>query len=393
MLNTKRVRLPAPASRWNLLPDGVVESVTGLLAQEDVSKLRQVCQEWRMSHGQLVRTVSNRKNGADDADEMCLTVCARLFPNVTALKLKGTTEPKKSGLLNGISGLASLQSLSIRSCGLTDGDVNELCSLSLLRSLSLAGSSDVSEAHVERIFSSMGNLKELDVSRCDFIDDDSLEHLCKLEHLTSLTLADCDEVSDEGLQHVACLRTLETLDLNGCFMISDDGLRHLTELSNLKTLGLKCCDKVTDVGVATVVSSGSKLSSLNLGWCSISNVALTVIASKAAGLQFLNLPWCEQLTDFGIEELTKLRNLKVLNLKGCTSLTSKVTTHLAKIQSLQILNLKLCVQMTRASVEALQKELSGCAVTNLFLNSPEDGSTATESQLDECSSDTTPDCE
>ena len=106
---------------------------------------------------------------------------------------------------------------------------------------------NVSTAFIGRL----PRLRELDLSGCTLISDESLLDLAKLSELRSLRLA-ATSISDAGLQQLAPLRNLETLSIRYC-NVKGVGLVSLAKLPNLKHLDLSG-DEITDRGLESLKS-------------------------------------------------------------------------------------------------------------------------------------------
>ena len=92
-------------------------------------------------------------------------------------------------------------------------------------------------------------LRDLDLTGCQRMTDDSMVHLTLLTSLTRLNLRDCEDVADEGTMFLGSLTALRNLDLGHCNRITDIGLGHLASLTLLTRLILDDLDKITDMGL------------------------------------------------------------------------------------------------------------------------------------------------
>ncbi|MGA2256952.1 MAG: hypothetical protein ABSG53_20055 [Thermoguttaceae bacterium] len=126
--------------------------------------------------------------------------------------------------------------------------------------------------------------------RCD-LNDDRIQHLAGLSHLTSLTILDTPAVTDAGIKNIGSLRLLVGLLLNGTG-VGDAGLKQIGQFPELATLDLSRT-QVTDAGLPAL----NGLSKLQ--WLLLANTAVT---------------------DDGVARLDGLRALRQISLSG-----SKVT--------------------------------------------------------------------
>ena len=115
-----------------------------------------------------------------------------------------------------IGALRHLISLDLH-CKITDEQVNHLCGLPMLASLSLA--------HTQ-------------------VSDDGLACLAESVDLEALYLSDT-MVTNDGLLHVGQMRELQILDVRGT-LVTDQGLKHLGCLDRLRMVMLP---EITDAGV------------------------------------------------------------------------------------------------------------------------------------------------
>lgn len=108
-------------------------------------------------------------------------------------------------------------------------------------------------------------ISRLDVSFCDKIGDQALNHISQgLFHLKSLSLNHC-QITDEGLARIAkSLHDLEVLYIGQCNRITDKGLQSLSEyLVNLNSIDLYGCTQISTIGIETIMKL-PELSRMNL---------------------------------------------------------------------------------------------------------------------------------
>lgn len=123
------------------------------------------------------------------------------------------------------------------------------------------------------LFPGGSTISSLDVSFCDKIGDQALNHISQgLFHLKSLSLNHC-QITDEGLARIAkSLHDLEVLYIGQCNRITDKGLQSLSEyLVNLNAIDLYGCTQISTIGIDTIMKL-PELSRMNLElwlvrWC------------------------------------------------------------------------------------------------------------------------------
>jgi hypothetical protein len=74
------------------------------------------------------------------------------------------------------------------------------------------------------------NCETLDLSNSNITDAD-LKNLAdkKFLHLKSLNLSYCNGITNQGLEHLKVLSSLQSLELSGCEQITDQGIKHLEQ--------------------------------------------------------------------------------------------------------------------------------------------------------------------
>jgi internalin A len=143
--------------------------------------------------------------------------------------------------------LRSLRGVSLLSHpGLTDNQVQRVCSLPGLRSLIFLDCS-ITDARL-KIVARVRGLESLWLSGTA-ITDAGLAELSGLRDLESLSLPSAS-VTDAGLRHLEGIRGLTQLGLLGCAKITDGGLRHREGMKKLRSLDLRGCPRITAEGVA-----------------------------------------------------------------------------------------------------------------------------------------------
>ncbi len=156
---------------------------------------------------------------------------------------------------------------SIKARGLSDDLIPELARFTRLRMLDFQSGSGVADCKVTD--AGLSRLAGLDLPRlqilqlgsCDRLTDAGIEHIARIESLTSLSLYACPGVTDAGLGYIANLDLLEGLDLRGCEGISDAGLDRLAAMQNLKVLRLGGC---TNISLEAVAGLRSRMPGCNV---------------------------------------------------------------------------------------------------------------------------------
>ena len=177
----------------------------------------------------------------------------------------------------------------------------------------------------------MTGLRELDLSQCKTVNNETINVISSLINLENLNLNECSKVSDlSGLER---LPALHTLDASCCFEI-----QRLPLMPNMKTLKMSGCNGVR---------SWTALAGMhNLGFLSLSGCALTdqVLRLLPENVYDLDVGFCRPLTDACLPDITRCSKLKVLNLSGCSNLTH--LNPLGNLQSLIEIKLVFCTGLS-----------------------------------------------
>jgi hypothetical protein len=124
--------------------------------------------------------------------------------------------------------------------------------------------------------------------------DEMLDHVSRIEGITSLELGGSKMLTDDGVRQLARMPQLRHLDLSGT-AITDRALDVLRDLPGLETLSL-AMTHVTDAGIAQL-SAHEQLERVNLSWTHTGDGAIRALASK----QRLHHFWSGNLvTDAGL---------------------------------------------------------------------------------------------
>lgn len=229
---------------------------------------------------------------------------------------------------------ASLTSLDLRDCQLSDTFVDTLLPFKDLRSLRFSGKNGktlIADPGITKLaelknlkvlalddlwvstaaltaLKPLTNLEELYL-RGTLADDESCKVIASFPKLRKLRLART-QVSDVGLESLSTIKTLEELDLSEISVITNAGMDHLAKLTSLKKLNLWRV-QVSDEGILKLATL-TRLESLNLDNSPMSNGGLPVLKNMNS-LVFLHLG-STQLTDAAAPSLFHLKNLKELNI-------------------------------------------------------------------------------
>jgi len=215
--------------------------------------------------------------------------------------------------------------------------------------------------------------REIDLSGCDRVTDNSLSYISKKFSTTQIkvNLAFCNNITQEGIKILAqnC-SSINTLSLHHC-AIGDPALLHIsTYLQTLKSLSLTGCLNISDNGVTKIAQKCQELQYLDISHCkTLTSGSVKAIASSLSNLTHLDLSWCsDSISEGSLQKLSKIHKLLYLGVAD-----SKITDHVlhkimqscSKLTSLDISfcnsvlqsekHLKYLANLTRLNV-------AGCSV-------------------------------
>ena len=169
---------------------------------------------------------------------------------------------------------------------MSDQSLKSLGTCTLLRSLSLAGCSRLTDDGIASL-SSLSLLTELSLQGCARLTGRALPHLGRLTRLVSLDLSTC-----RGITSLAPLHTLAQLErlLLGWTAVTDEDMQHIASCDSLTHLQL-CRTRVGDAGMAALAGRLPLLRQLDLTGCRVSDASSAALASFAR-LSELSLAGC-----------------------------------------------------------------------------------------------------
>lgn len=134
-----------------------------------------------------------------------------------------------------------------------------------------------------------------------------LAELSTLTNMRVLDLSDCDYVDDEGLAAVARMTKLEHLSLGGT-NVTDVGIAHMANLTNLKVLYLPSL--ITDVGLKSLENL-LHLRHLDASSQGVTDLSLPTL-KRFKDLEYLNLDYT-RITDAAVSDLKRaLPNCRIV---------------------------------------------------------------------------------
>uniref|UniRef100_A0A7S1YTP9 Uncharacterized protein n=1 Tax=Ditylum brightwellii TaxID=49249 RepID=A0A7S1YTP9_9STRA len=160
-------------------------------------------------------------------------------------------------------------------------------------------------------------LQQLDLSQCDLITDEGVEHLHDLQFIEELSLGWCRSITDCGIGILSSQpfrkQNLRILRLARC-SITDIGIGHVGKLSNLEELDLNGCSSVGSVALGLTLAKLMKLTMLDVSYCP--GIIRSSWQGKIKALKSLELCY-SGVRDAHLSRLMDLPSLEELNLDSC----------------------------------------------------------------------------
>ena len=224
--------------------------------------------------------------------------------------------------------------------GLTDKGVQCL-SLAFPRLLRLSlRDRKVNAPLLASLCSHFTQIKQLDLTDCNELNEGSFFPLAKMTTLEELNLQYC-KIGNAELKQIGvnCL-ALKKLDCSLCTNLNDSGFLVLSNCVSLQDLNLTRT-AISDVGVQAITFHCTQLQSLKLSQCSnLSNDGF--IGWQCKELQKIDLRKTS-IGDTGIMELVSCcQNLESVNLTSCGKITDEGCSELLKLNKLRHVSLAQC---------------------------------------------------
>lgn len=370
----------------NCLPHEILLYIFSFLTVEELGRsVGQVCVAWRyLAKDPTLRTrlVFSFQNHVDGERIKELLVSS---PLLQKLEL-GSREDGEDLLIHAASFCPRLRELTVKFCnGLTSTVFRMLMEgCSCLQSLNVEGSR-VSDRECFYLMAGFLNLRQLNLSHCDLLDDLGLINIAR--QCRSLEYLDIDGITNihdnsvifltENLSHSlmylfldgemltnasyqslrACIR-LKKLGVSFCEKMTDGGLPGILGLKQLIWLKLRKGCQLTPVGLRSLFEDGGlpQLAYVNLGECSqLDDNVLEAMARCCPLLKHLALHWCWEVTDAGVSAIIKqCPCLQVLDLVGVVQLTGAVFSSVpTALPNLLILDLEQCNDVDDSLLQAV----------------------------------------
>lgn len=277
----------------------------------------------------------------------------------------------------------SLRELRLVRCTISPSTLAAVGHMRTLRKLSLEGTS-VTDAQLVHL-KPLGQLRWLDLSKCNALTGAGLSHLKEMSGLRTLWLDDCTELADAAMAHAVELSGLRRISVRDCDGLTDAGFAHVSNMNGLREIYLSDCDGLSDVGLAQVARV-STLHTMHIVDCArLTAVGLIPLASMdsletlaiggKAGPSLEDLGHLEatprrlrklrvdraELSERAVATLEDLPAVRELML-WCCKITDAQLVHFYGLRRLRIIDLELSSEVTPTGLTALCRALPDCAV-------------------------------
>jgi len=202
--------------------------------------------------GHLTGLNSQPNTGAKTLEEISLQDCQKLtdeslkhisegLPNIQRINLSFCVSVTDTGLKS-LSRLPCLRDLNLRSCdNVSDIGVGFLAegpSTTLAR-LDVSFCDRVSDSAMAHIATGLATLASLSMSSCQITDSGIARLAPNMKSMQTLNIGQCVRLTDKSVQTIAQeIKSLRSIDLYGCTKISSEALTTLGKCENLKVVNL-----------------------------------------------------------------------------------------------------------------------------------------------------------
>lgn len=339
------------ATLMNSTPDDVLAVVMKLLIRfpSDYHKLYMVCKRWKtfltknvyltegvcidasywpfVRFGQLQSAMNCRESQAkrwklfrlySDIRLRDTDICATMssLKHLTTIQIVGISQLTPS-VLESLFKLTQLKSLTLAYCYGQGATFFELTSIwtSKLKRLNMKGNDWLTDEDV-KMLAKMQNITSLNLSQCRGVKGTTLDEFKWKGKLKELILDNCDGLQESATRGIGAISSLITLSLSNNPQVDNSWLDGLRPLKGLRELRVANIWKLTD--------------------------GAFIFISQLQSLRILDLSFCFQIAGNGIHALRPLHHLTQLEMTGCSGLSETGVSTIGQLKSVVILRLVLC---------------------------------------------------
>lgn len=271
-----------------------------------------------------------------------------LYPNVVRLDLSRCISISDRAL-SAIARLKQLQRLDLSGGSrLTPQGLRSLRQLCELSDLVLAHCSfSMASAPLPELTS----LTQLNLTRCQSVDDRALEKIAAMPRLAILNLTGCRGITSRGLTMLGALSALRDLNLTALVQLEGGALRPLLARRRLRVLNARNCSRLSDQSLCDCERSAA-LTALDIGQTLIGERGIGSIG-KLHCLKSLGLSSCQNLTQNALLSLGRLTQLTHLDLSNLPRAATPGLSFLRALLGLRALSLTGCESLVDTHLSAL----------------------------------------
>eukprot|EP00127_Corallochytrium_limacisporum_P001387 Clim_evm9s55 gene=Clim_evmTU9s55 len=320
-----------------ILPRETFSAIMKHLDRQDLKECARVCKDWRelVYDGALwtVLDLFEHQSRIDDTVVRQLTARSHIY--LRTLSLAGCT---------------NVDSMAMSAVG-------RHCSL--LKHLSLANCRSVENATIDVISSGCRLLEDLNLTNCVQVTDDALFMLgSRCKQLARLDLSMCSKITNTGIVDLATmLPKLKCLFIRHCKNVADGGLRALGKAgTSLRIIDIQGCRKVTDAGIRKLARHNPALLGICISDCAqLTDNALESLGQWCPKLKVVEAAGCSRFGDRGYDALTTgCSQLVRLDLEDNGAITDEALMSIARrCHRLESLVLSFCDNITDEAIQTL----------------------------------------
>ena len=222
------------------------------------------------------------------------------------LQITGTVS-LSDAMMDHLSGLKNLQSLSLHGDGITDEGLDKLPSLPHIKSIHIPGTQGTG-AVLKKVTS--GQLVDF---QCKHFRDEDFQSLSRFAE-TLRTLRISGPMTDKGFQQIAKLRTLQTFSAEECPNLTDVGFQALGDLSYLRSIELIG----TEAGDLTIkaIAGNTWLRELRIGSKSLTDTGVMWMSELVGVHDISVVSDVSPITDEAFQHFWRLKKLRSFRLSA-----------------------------------------------------------------------------
>lgn len=195
--------------------------------------------------------------------------------------------------------------------------------------------SKVSGSYIIKIINTCCNIKELDISGCFLVDDDTISKvLQKCRQLSNLDVCNCRKLTDNTITHIINYgRNITSINIGGNFNITLTGIQNLIEsypeISQLNEINISGLPITPPLLLSLVRRNNKCLHSIGIGYASLTETFLKQFLDVIKlRIRKLNIAWVTSanMNDLIGADFTEYLShicpkLQDLDITGCKNIT------------------------------------------------------------------------